>query len=319
MATRAENKLIRDAILAINARYGAAYKKLIADIPSLLEENYNNSAGWKDVQSHINETLKQINEFAILQDYDKFFFSAYNSQIRQAKLAYKLNYNFSQIDQRAIDQLRSQNNWFVSKYQTLTDQKATLDKMQELWESGESIETATTALKEIFQSSQARISAYTQTTIITNNTRIRSAADLNNFDQNGIEKYIYRAVLDNVTTDLCESLNGQEYSIRKALDFQNKIDNDVNKIINDGQAANLPDWKIYNKTVEYLQKNDALAAKSGTAERPWQSTTILRTANPQKQGKVTVKSYKNLESVPGNKIPRPPLHYNCRSRIQPIL
>ena len=134
---------------------------------------------------------------------------------------YKFQYNFSQVDQRAIDTLKSPQNWFVSKYQTLTDQRLTLNQLEELWQSGESVESATAKLSTIFKSSNARINAYTKTTLITNSTRIRSTADLNNFSQNGITKYIYRAVIDNVTTDLCESLNGKVYSIKKALDFQN--------------------------------------------------------------------------------------------------
>ena len=38
-----------------------------------------------------------------------------------------------------------------------------------------------------------------------------------------------------------------------------------------------------------------------------------------KQGKKRIKTYKDLDNVPGNKFARPPLHYNCRSRIRPII
>ena len=320
MSSRNENKLMKQTIARIAKRYNTAYAKIIKDIPSLIKTFYGETKGWEEVQALLNQALKPVNEFSQVNDYNTFYQRAYNDVIRLNKKLYGFQYNFSQVDQRALETFRSPQNWFVSKYQTLTDQSRTLFEMEDLWKSGESVEVSAKSLNNIFGRSNARINAHTKTTIITNNTKVRTNADLNNFHQNGITRYIYKAVLDNVTTDLCEDLDGKIYTIKTALDFQNKVNNDVNKIIQDGQRNNTADWKTYNSTVKYLQKNDALSNRTGTGKKPWQSTTILRTKDPQKQGKTTTKSYKSFASVPGNQIPRPgSTHFNCRSRIKPII
>ena len=319
LPTRRENKILSDTYRKIQRRYGKAYRGLLSQVPNLIKKYYEKVDGYFDVQDIINTTLQPINEYSQLIDYNDFYDKAYRDAIRQAKFDYKLKYNFSQIDQRSLETFRAPQNWFVSKYQTLTDQEMTLNQMEELWKSGESVDSAVKQLEKIFTNSNKRILAHAKSTILTNNTRIRSTADLNNFSQNGVLTYVYRAVIDNVTTPMCKDLDGKRYSIKKALDFQRKTDEETNKIIQDGQRRGLADWQIYNNTVQYLQNNDALANRTGTEKRPWQTQVILRTRDPQKQGKKIIRSYKDLDSVPGNKIPRPPTHHNCRSRIEPDL
>jgi SPP1 gp7 family putative phage head morphogenesis protein len=313
-----EFKILTDAFNKIANQYSKAYGSLLKRIPSLVNKYYSQEKGFFEIQEIINQVLQPINEFGQIQVYDELYTLYYNEVIRQNKIAYGFQYNFSQVDQRAIDQLKSSKNWFVSKYQTLTDQQQTLKKMKELWKSGEPVKSVILELEQIFQKSNARINSYTKTTITTNSTRVRTTADLNNFSQNGITKYKYRAVVDNVTTEICEDLNGREYSLKKALDFQNKIDQGVSDIIRKGTEKGLPDWKIYNNAMKYLQDNDSFANLTNNKVNKWQTKIIYRTSDPLKQGKERVRNYKNLESVPGNKIPRPPLHQNCRSRLQPV-
>jgi len=141
----------------------------------------------------------------------------------------------------------------------------------------------------------------------------RSTADLKNFDKNGIKGYEFKAVIDNVTTDICRKFNGRKYLVKPALEYQEKVNRDVKKIIDGGGE----DWQIYNKAMKYLHKNDALANENKDGK--WESEIILRTKNPEKQGKRITSIYKRAEDVPGNKLPRPPMEYNCRSRIKPII
>lgn len=317
MATKREIKIMQQAIISLAKKYNREYGKVLKQVPDLVDEFIDNEKGWQIIQEIINANLEGLYEFKQLDDYDKFYNKAYLDQIFTNRLNYQLQYNFGQADQNAINATRSNQNWFVSKYYTLSDQRYMLNQMEKIWKEGISVDEATERVEKVVKDSNKRGQAYTKNMIQTNNARIRAKADLNNFAENDIKEYIFTAVIDDVTTDTCRELDGKIYSVEKALKFQKNIDDNVNKIIADGQRKSLPDWKIYNKSMEYLQNNDAFAYETGTEKRPWKSEIILRDKDPQKQGKKVTKLYKNLSSVPGNKIPRPPLHNNCRSRLDP--
>jgi len=315
MANRRENKIITANALKINNIIGRSYAGLLKDIPGLVRKYSKDPKGFEKIQDYMNNHLAQALEFSQLKQYDKFYNQSYRDQMLFNRQKLGLSYSFTQSDTRALQQLGGVSNWYVSKYQKLTDQAVTLRQMRLGWEQGLGDDELTESVLKIVGNSGKRLKANTKTTIITNNTKVRTNADLNNFDQNGIETYEFKAVIDGVTTDVCRELNGKRYSIGKALDYQNKVNADMNNIISDGQAKGSPDWKIYNKGVEYLQKNDAFATET---EKGWESNIMLRTANPEKQGRTITKKYRTAEAVPGNALPRPPLLYNCRSRLRPI-
>jgi SPP1 gp7 family putative phage head morphogenesis protein len=317
--SRKENLIIKRALIEIAKLYKKRYDMLLNKAPDFIAAYYKNKDGYYRVQEVMNRELKMVNEFAQLEVYNKFADVAYLDAIKESKIKYGLNYNFSQVDQKALEALKHKDNWFVSKYQTLTDQEQSLKKLEELWESGESVEDATAELKTVFQKSNKRINKHTKTTLITKNTQTRSRADLNTYEQNDITTYIFRAVIDKVTTDPCRKFNGKRYSVVEANEFQKKIDNDVNSIIRNDEAKNVPNWKTYNKTIDYLQKNDSFVYASDNEGEEWETRTIKRTSNPETQGKKTVKKYRDINKIPGKNIPRTPLHENCRSRLDPDL
>ena len=325
MANR-ENKIILASFKAISNILNTAYKKTIINSEKLFDDFYPKTNGYLEFQDFINSQLQNAFEYDQLKVYDSFHNIAYEDQIKTTVSKFKgLKYNFSQVDQKSLEAFKSSQNWFTSKYFTLTDQTILLNQFNELWLSGLPVDVAVENMKSLMQNSNKRALKYTKTTILTNNTRVRTTADLNNYSQNGVEKYVYRAVIDNVTTELCRSLNGNTYNVNKALDYQNKVSNDVNNIIKDAERKNKPDYQIYNEAIQYLQNNDALSTfeeknKDGSdSKKPWKTQVILRTKDPEKQGEKIPKRYTKLENVPGNKIPRPPLNYNCRSRLDPIL
>lgn len=314
MPSRKEELLIKQAILRISKDLNRSYKRLLLQTEDILEEFYSNSSGYVDAQNIMNGLLSETYEFTQIKKYAEFYESAYVQAIVEANSLYKLQYNFSQVDTKALAQFSSVQNWFTSKYQTLTDQTATINQIKELWSSGESVEDAVKSLGDIFGKSNKRALAHVRNNIITNNTRVRSTADLNNFQQNRVKEYIFNAVIDNVTTDTCRSLNGKRYSVEKAVEFQKKIDAKMTEIL----SKDNPDWKLYNESMKYLQNNDSFATYNKNTDR-WESRYIERASNPEKQGKEKVRSYKKLSDVAGNHIPRPPLHHFCRSRVDPVL
>jgi len=312
-----EDLMMLRTLKTISTELGRAYRSALNEIIDITEKTYMLNFDGKKIAEILQNKINAVFEYEVSNTLSQFYNSAYTDAIARNLKQYKFKYNFSQIDKTAVDQFSSNNNWFTSKYFELTDKGMVIEQMRELWKSGEQIDDAVKEIKKIMADSNKRALKYSKTTILTNNTRIRTTADLNSFNRNEIKTYRFNALLDNVTTDTCRELNGREYSVQDALARQNEDDQNVQDIIQNDQKKGKADWQIYNDAMKHLQKNNALAVWDED-KQAWKSEIILRTSNPEIQGKKITKLYSKLEKVPGNDIPRPALHFNCRSRLNPV-
>jgi SPP1 gp7 family putative phage head morphogenesis protein len=153
----------------------------------------------------------------------------------------------------------------------------------------------------------ARSRAYWNVVAATFAARSRTYAQLASYDEAGIERYVFEAVLDERTTDQCASLHGRTFETQKSLELFRRVEasrdpEDVKDITPWLRVGRDPE----GRRVMFTQARNGTRTFVGEVVR---SRVGQRDALPQLRG---MKSSGDLQEMG---LSMPPLHGLCRSTI----
>lgn len=302
-------KLLKNLAEKITEAYGNITEKRIL---ALVNKHQADKKGYKNIVEYINAELQPafIGSASLFSD---SFTSIYTNQ-QKANFRAGIGLNFNLKDERTISLISNNNAFIWSKYYGVKNSPEIQKQLKEIWKSGYNSEVAAKKIMDSVGRSEKRTLSYTKTVVETQSAHVRGMADLEQYSDAKITSYQYIAVIDNVTTDQCRSLNGKIYNVKRELKKQKKILEDVNEIINNAIDNEVEDYKSYNQISAYYHKNRPLVTEQEDGTFKAQYTKA--TKDPESQGKTVSKIYNKLEDVPNATIP--PIHFNCRSFLRAI-
>lgn len=141
----------------------------------------------------------------------------------------------------------------------------------------------------------------------------RTYAQLEAFEEGGIQQFEFRAVIDRVTSTMCRFMNGQIFSVKRAM---NRVRN-IRKL-RDPEA--IIDYQPYLRTLKDEAGDEYIYYERGG--QPQMVTQVEhRTVDDGQGGARTVPFYSDSKDA-GNLadvgIMYPPLHAHCRSTVVPV-
>lgn len=178
-------------------------------------------------------------------------------------------------------------------------------------ESGLGRDDITEDLEEAFSdTSTARARSYWQVIAGSFVGRARSYAQTSSFDEAGIEKYRFEAVLDEVTSEICRYLHGREFSVKKQVSrFET-----ISKLRDPEEIRNASPWA----TVGYDDDGNQRIIYSAYGEEHTVAT-IEESAMGELDEVGTFSGGMDVDSLEDAGLAMPPLHGNCRSSVVAIV
>lgn len=139
--------------------------------------------------------------------------------------------------------------------------------------------------------------------------RSRTTSELNAYGQVGIEVFIFRAVLDEATTDICSFLDGKRFSVGKAKDRVKETaalpdPSDVRFFMPFLREMKVDDQKVIGFLSEDGRKNIVAEIIESNIGQPGPGGLFA-----QKMSE---------EAMQDSGIGPPPVHFRCRSDAEPV-
>ena len=157
------------------------------------------------------------------------------AQIRKQANAYKYNYN--KQDTATLNVLDQNNTLFVGKYfDNQAEQRIRTEMSKIITEQKTKKEVADSITKMLTIEGQYGYS-YSKMIVETNGTWARSIGKTNVLEDSGFTTYEYLVTVDDVTSDICQELAGQQNTVQNAIDtrddYLNIDTSDYKSAIND--------------------------------------------------------------------------------------
>lgn len=139
--------------------------------------------------------------------------------------------------------------------------------------------------------------------------RARTFGELAVFDEAGVSKFVFEAVLDERTTDICRFMHGKEWSVKQGLQQFEEI-----------EASKSPE-DIKNTQPWVWNSSDENGNRVMVYEKDGARQTVARIKESGVGSKDALGSYSHKASnraLEDSNITMPPLHGLCRSTILPV-
>lgn len=232
----------------------------------------------------------------------------------------KIESSFNKVDQRVVTQIAKNQGLFV------TNQYGRLHKTF----SAESKKIVASGLEQGLRAEEitADLSAaarkhgtlrtgdYWRVLASAYTSRVRSFAQLASYNDAGIKKYRFEAVLDERTTEECRFLHGKVFAVKDGLDRHR----DMESLSDPADIKSITPW-IRTRTLDSGpdagKKEMFIVDKDGENERRVGIVTESAFGKVNETGKF--KDTMSLTELYANGISEPPLHGLCRSTIVPEL
>lgn len=139
-------------------------------------------------------------------------------------------------------------------------------------------------------------------------SRAHSYGTLSSFDEAGIERFEFIAVMDEVTTDVCRFMNGKVFSVGRGL----KRFSEVEQAQDPESVTNLQPWVTTGKDEN---GNKGLFFKQDGARQL--AANIVSSAVGAQDASGSYSNELSADSLQAKGISTPPLHGHCRSTVVP--
>lgn len=223
----------------------------------------------------------------------------------------KLGVDFAQRDEVAEAFVRASSlNFITDAYGTRRDEYGAIAReiVARGMESGEGSDAISAALYERLGDKVTRGKGYWDTVAMTFANQARTFSQLNAFASAGIERYVFEAILDEVTTDQCRFYHGKVFNVGAAVALGTRLMQSTNP--SDVKSAN--PWVRAGKDeggnrILYFERDgvrQVVAQVDRSGMGSWDDQGEYSRAMDSRQ----------LEQAG---IPWPPIHGKCRSTVVP--
>jgi hypothetical protein len=235
------------------------------------------------------------------------------SQAKSAKVTARVSSNFSAVDQKMIKHLSAQSHYVTNVYGQRIDSYSRTARtiVTDSLSAGLGRDDIATDLERALgpAANLGRASDYWDVIAGVFSNRSRMWGSVSAFKEAGIERYVFEAVLDEVTTDQCAALHGRTFETDRAA----KLFDQASKAEDPEAVKDIMPWIRIGKGedggrimfVEYRDGRrekiaDVLQSRVGKIDAVPTLANMRSTGDLAEMGLVT-----------------PPLHARCRSTIVP--
>lgn len=232
----------------------------------------------------------------------------------------KIESDFNKVDQRVVSQIAKSQGLFVTnqygrlhKTFTAESKKIVASGLEQGLRNEEIAADLASAAQKY---GTLRTGNYWRVLSSAYTSRTRSYAQLASYNDAGIQKYRFEAVLDERTTEECRFLHGKVFAVKNGLDRHR----DMESLSDPTDVKSITPWvksRVLDSGPDAGKREMFVTDKDGGNERRVAVVAESAFGKVNETGKF--KDTMSLTELDANGISEPPLHGLCRSTIVPEL
>jgi len=232
------------------------------------------------------------------------------------QLSFRLGLSFTEVDQRVVDSVRSSSGFFIrGEYAnhahafTRNAQTIVAEGLAQGLRSAEIANDLQAAAQKI---GLQRTANYWQVTAMAAQNRARTLTQLNSYQQAGIRRYEFQAIMDERTTDICRMLDGRVFAVEEGLRSYRAVEEDSHfDAVKDHQP-----WVRSRRSEDPDAQKDLYIKQRSGQEVLVARVTQSAVGTKDRPGRFT--NAMDNGTLAGFGVIQPPLHGKCRSTIAPL-